>query len=154
MGCDMRYIDADKLKFDGKLLKDNENELIGMNGVGFIGKRNGKTIRLLKSLFKQMIENAPTEDVIPRAEIDKYLKEFKEVVENEKMVDIFLVQRKVAREIFEVIHKEIELAIDNNYKVKQANGYGEFLSYVGGKIDALRGIEDFVKETKKKYIGE
>ena len=66
-----RYIDADKLEFETKLLKDNENELTGMNGVALIGKRAGKTIQLYRELFKQMIENAPTEDVVPRSKVEK-----------------------------------------------------------------------------------
>lgn len=68
-----------------------------------------------------------TEDVVPRSEVEK---------------------------IFEDFIKEIELALDSNYKARNNNGYGEFGEYVNGKIHALRGIEDFLAELKKKYIGE
>ena len=77
-----RYIDADKLEFESKLLKDNETELTGMNGVALIGRRSGKTIQLYKELFKQMIENAPTEDVVPRSEVERIFDWFDEHLVN------------------------------------------------------------------------
>ena len=92
-----RYIDADILKRD------------------LIDSRS-----FYPAIVKNAIEEVPTEDVVPRAEVEEIL-------------------------------KEIELALDNNYKARNANGYGEFLSYINGKIDALRGIEAFVKEIEKKY---
>ena len=156
----MRHIDADKLEFDGKLLKDNENELIGMNGVGFIGKRNGKTIRLLKSLFKQMIENAPTEDVVPRAEVEKarqvgfelgktdniYGHSVDKMAKKIEELSIELEQAKqeVAREIFE----EIETLLDI---------YSCSKTYVGSVFEEhyFEGaLENKIQELKKKYIGE
>lgn len=91
-----RYIDADKLEFETKLLKDNENELTGMNGVALIGKRAGKTIQLYRELFKQMIENAPIEDVVPRSEVEK-------------------AKQKVAREIFDIL-EEIFKKYEQLYK--------------------------------------
>ena len=60
---------------------------------------------------------------------------------------------EVAREIFEEIEREIELALDCNYKVKrdaQDDNEGLVL-YVDGKIDCLRGLADFIAELKKKY---
>ena len=47
---------------------------------------------------------------------------------------------------------EIEKALENNYEVrrKRMKKYGsehdEFLSYVDGKIDCLRGLQGFLKE--------
>ena len=65
---------------------------------------------------------------------------------------------EVAREIFEEIESEIKLALESNRKAKREhidkNYYclhAEFLSAVQGKIDALRGIDDFLTELKKKY---
>jgi hypothetical protein len=67
-------------------------------------------------------------------------------------------KQEVAREIFEEIESEIKLALESNYKAKREhidNNYyclhAEFLSAVQGKIDALRGIDDFIAELKKKY---
>ena len=64
---------------------------------------------------------------------------------------------EVAREICCKIEEEIVAALESNYKAKaerMANpriDADEFISYCEGKIAALRGIEDFVEELKKKY---
>ena len=79
------------------------------------------------------VGNSPTADVAPKSE--------------------------VAKEIFEEIEKEIVAALNCNYK-RRTEYYtkerytkedGEFINTVNGKIDALRGIEGFVEELKKKY---
>lgn len=65
-----------------------------------------------------------------------------------------------ASDIFEELDKEITLAIESNYKVihEYTDRYErmseELLDRVRGKIDALRGIEDFVAELRKKYESE
>ena len=104
-----------------------------------------------------VIEDAPTADVVP------YLDD------QHKQVGCYIlgckegdkVKRMVAREIFEEIESEIELALESNRKAKREhidkNYYclhAEFLSAVQGKIDALRGIDDFIAELKKKYTEE
>ena len=62
-------------------------------------------------------------------------------------------KKDAAREIFEEIEREIELALECNYKVKRdAQGDNEGLvPYVEGKIDCLRGLADFIAKIKKKY---
>ena len=61
----------------------------------------------------------------------------------------------VAREIFEEIEKQIEEALKSNYKVlPQLEFSNELYNSVRGKIDALRGIEGFIAELKKKYTEE
>ena len=62
---------------------------------------------------------------------------------------------EVAREIFEEIEKEIEEALKSNYKVlPRLEISNELYNSVRGKIDALRGIEGFLAELKKKYTEE
>lgn len=89
--------------------------------------------------FCTELKNAPTADVVPKSE--------------------------VASEIFAEIDREICLALESNYKARDhrqmiviVHGSStldrEFIEYVCGKIDTLRGINDFVAELKKKYIGE
>lgn len=57
-------------------------------------------------------------------------------------------------EIFTEIQAEIKAALDSNYKALPQVEMSEELWYcVRGKIDALRGIDDFIDELKKKYIG-
>lgn len=62
---------------------------------------------------------------------------------------------EVAREIFEEIEREITDALKSNYKVLPLIEESEALwNNVNGKINALRGIEYFIEELKKKYTGE
>ena len=63
---------------------------------------------------------------------------------------------EVAREIFEEIEKEIELALDSNCKVKRdaQDDNDSLVMYVEGKIDCLRGLLGFLAELKKKYTEE
>ena len=65
---------------------------------------------------------------------------------------------EVVREICREIREEIVAALESNYKAKAERLAGsdiyfadEFISICEGKIAALRGIEDFVEELKKKY---
>ena len=65
---------------------------------------------------------------------------------------------EVAGEIFVEIKQEIKLALDSNYKArgkllrKFPQEHNEiFMGSLNGKIDALRGIDDFIAELKKKF---
>ena len=60
------------------------------------------------------------------------------------------------KECIEKIKKEIAGALDNNYKVKaeriekhKIGENDEFISYCGGKIDCLRGLDDFLDNLLK-----
>ncbi len=62
---------------------------------------------------------------------------------------------EVAREMFEEIESEIKEALNSNYRARPHIAESEELYHiVEGKIAALSGIEDFIAELKKKYIGE
>ena len=67
-------------------------------------------------------------------------------------------KKKVAREIFEEIEEEINLAIESNYRAKKEHkkhsiipNYDNFSAMCDGKIYAMRGLLDFIDELKKKY---
>lgn len=75
-------------------------------------------------------------------------------ITNELIAKNYRKASEVVAEVINAIHEEIRLALDSNYKAKQANGYGEFGEYVNGKIDALRGIDDFLDKLEEKYKGE
>lgn len=92
---------------------------------------NGETTM---ECVERAIRDAPTADVVPKSEVEK---------------------------IFEEIEAELKLALDSNYKAKRKHIdkkyyclHAEFLASVQGKIDALRGIDDFIAEFKKKYTKE
>ena len=59
---------------------------------------------------------------------------------------------EVAREIFAEIEREINDALQSNYKVLPIIEESEALwNRVNGKIDALRGMSGFIDELKEKY---
>lgn len=59
---------------------------------------------------------------------------------------------EVAEEIFAEIQAEIKAALDSNYKaLSQVELSEELWSCVRGKIDCLRGLDDFIDELKKKW---
>ncbi len=67
----------------------------------------------------------------------------------------------LAEEIISCIHDEIELALESNYKARKERIIDvematddAFTEYINGKIATLRGIDDFLAELKKKYIGK
>ena len=115
----------------------------------FFAKKNTPELGIDKyalTLIKQLTE----ENERLKEKADRHLDNLKAVLDERAEA-----KTEVAREIFEEIEQEIKLALESNYKVK--NYYclnAEFLSYVRGGIDALRGIDDFLAELKKKYIGE
>lgn len=59
---------------------------------------------------------------------------------------------------FDNIEQEIEEALRSNYQARadriEQGGYDEFVSFIDGKIIALRGIQEFVSSLKIKYKGE
>ena len=87
-----------------------------------------------------------TVDVAPKSEVDQLERNLAQC-ENGYRQEMHLLQCKlanakteVAREIFDDIEKEIELAIDSNCKVRRdAQDDNDSLAmYVEGKIDCLR----------------
>ena len=114
-----RYIDADVL------YKDTEKR---------IKEANSYRMAVVDDEFLDLINDAFTEDVVPRETIEQ---------------------------IFEEIQKEIVAALESNGRVytEHLKKYRdkpnlEFLCICNAKTNALRGIEGFIEELKKKYIGE
>ena len=109
---DMRYIDADKIVIEDFPLKDHE--IIKVNSCMFVGRKNGKSINQIKDYLKNVIENVPTEDVVPRSEYEKMQKtaEHQQSLAMERWFENNRLKRKidelekeVAREIFEELEK-------------------------------------------------
>ena len=96
-------------------------------------------------------------DVVPKSEVerlekilDSYALQYGTVMD--KHIVIEKARAEVASEIFEDIEREIEEALKSNYEARRVyNPTDEFGMWVQGKIDALRGIEGFLAELKKKY---
>ena len=112
-----RYIDADEL------YKAAQKR---------IAEANEARMAVVDDEFLDLINDAFTEDVAPRAE--------------------------VANKICCEIEEEIVAALESNYRALKEWDDGRCNDYIlvmvgriKGKIDALRGIEGFVEELKKKY---
>ena len=114
----------------------------------------------------EIVDNLPNADVVPKSEVERLehlraelSKEIETLKDNKEHLAVLLMEAKseVAREICCKIEEEIVAALESNYKAKSermANtriDADEFISYCDGKISALRGIEAFVEELKKKY---
>ena len=91
-----------------------------------------------------------------QCELDGVLNRYQTVKNLSKMG--YRKQSEVAREIFEKIEKEIELAIESNYRAKKEHknhsvipNYDNFNAMCDGKIYAMRGLLDFIAELEKKY---
>ena len=118
-----RYIDAEKCpEYFDKEYKELRQQVY-----------QGEIVHSIEAGFvgaERAIHKIPTADVVPKSE--------------------------VAREIFEKIEREIVAALRSNYNAKQERVEkqipDDFVSYMcEGKIAALRGIDDFIAELKKKY---
>lgn len=144
-----RYIDAEKL-----LTNENIHFLPAS-----CGKARGKTF-----VFVENLENAPTEDVVPRSEVEKAkqdvlrevfeklgvyisqevtidLKEeaenYRQVIKEFAEIEINRAKQEVAREIFE----EIEKILKTHEKYLYCN-------------PSLTYVYEMITNLKKKYIGE
>ena len=85
-----------------------------------------------------MIENAPTEDVVPKSEVEKFIQEIDQIQKDKAEITylkeqmIAKAKQDVAREIFEEIEHE---------------------AYKNEEGDLYLDLPDYLK-IKKKYIGE
>ena len=71
------------------------------------------------------------------------------------------IKAEAYKEFAERLKKEIYEALKSNYKARseRIDKYNigetdEFISYCGGKIDCLRGLEDFIDNLLKELVGE
>ena len=77
----------------------------------------------LLGVVEDLLRKMPTADVAPKTEVE--------------------------REIFEEFRSEIKEALKSNYRVRDE--VEKLYHKVGGKISALRGIDDFIDELELKY---
>lgn len=103
----------------------------------------------------KLVNKAPTADVVPKSEVflasSDATKKLLEVHGYAVTHDADI-KEEVVREIFEEIEREINDALQSNYKVLPQIEQSEALwNRVNGKIDALRGIDGFITELREKY---
>lgn len=144
-----RYIDIDQLidKIEG-------TDWYHISKLGELarGANSKYDIPLYKhSDIKEVLNNAPTEDVVPRSEVDKWKaiceqlhKEMSERIVEERKIERKLAKQEVAKQIFE----EIERTLDNYHSACLPVGAIEAYTYYEG------GLGEAIAELKKKYIGE
>ena len=149
-----RYIDVEKIVIEEFPLKDHE--LIKVNECAFFGRRNGEAIMQIKDYLKRMIDNAPTEDVVPRSKVEELKLNHKLRVD--RLINECGNQSTLWRLHFEKIYETHKETI----KQEVAKGIiSEFkdlvLNYMKDRDLLLVTIKNAVKhaeiELKKKYIG-
>ena len=107
--------------------------------------------------MREDLENLPTADVVPRAEVDKLIYEKKILFDEGQMwhdayKDAMEMNTEVASGIFAEIEQEILRAIDNNLqRMAEQDDINEIWQMCVAKKNTLCGIYDFIVELKKKY---
>ena len=86
--------------------------------------------------------------------------------ENERLTHITRnligeIKAEAYQEFADKVHTEIHQALESNYKARAEREQkipvyttDEFMSYCAGKIDCLRGIDNFIDETYNEMVGE
>lgn len=107
-------------------------------------------------ITRRKVMDIQTLDFVPKSEYERIeveLEAMRGAANSYKMH-----YKNLAREICCKVEEEIVAALESNYKAKSErlknphiDTADEFISWCEGKIAALRGIEDFVEELKKKY---
>lgn len=126
---------------------------------------NGSTYAEIGKAFNVSRQRAfqilnPKVEVVPKNEVELLEAGFLRYKENCNLM-VEQAKQKVAREIFEDIHREIEAALKSNYLAREKRNEERrwsrindaFINTVNGKIDALRGIDGFIDELEEKYMG-
>lgn len=124
-----RYIDAYKIRYCWMNTEGKEHDGVTLHSV---------------------IDEVPTENVVSRAEADKA-----------RQVGYEQGKREIARQILKELHEEILAARKSNFEAirereikHNVNRYEDtFCYYCDGKIHALDGIDYFIAELEKKYVG-
>lgn len=163
----MRYIAIEEkqikqLKREAQQYQDDITCAVGTDFLQKIAEAENKTIfEIIKT-----IENAPTEDVVPRSEVeeaDKEIARLKEILTNyalqygtvktqQKVIN--QAKQEIAREIFEEIEGNTNQAIKRLKDAKEGVTDKDLRNYVNGKIGEVENTQTFIAELKKKYIGE
>ena len=132
-------------------------------------KRAKATLSLLNRQEEKikLLEKYQTEFLKERLqteELEERLGELEEELESHEFY-YEQAQADAYKEVFEKVKEEIAQALENNYKVRQERiahyeNKGElfigdsFVDYCNGKIDCLRGLDDFCDNLLKEFGGE
>jgi len=104
-------------------------------------------------------------DLINRlqAEIERLRNHIQEGIDLAKQIPEMIATAKAEayKECIEKVKEEIAEALKSNYKAKaerlEKHNVGDktdFISYCGGKIDCLRGLDDFLNNLLKELVGD
>ena len=116
-----------------------------------INKRSSDTlIAQLQAENERLIVECGNQSTLWRKYFENIFESAKETIKTEAY-----------KECIEKAKEEIKQALENNYKVKaeriEKHNVGEideFISYCTGKIDCLRGLDDFLDNLLKELVGD
>lgn len=110
------------------------------------------------------LDMLPSADVVARSDVERLQSQVNRLKKYDEERDIRLHTRlianaksEVSKKILDEIEEEIVAALESNCRVrgellvKKDIPY-EMVACINGKINALRGIEGFVENLKKKYV--
>ena len=96
-----------------------------------------------------------------RKNCDELYEQMSERLKAELKIERRLAKAEAYKECIEKVKEEIAQALENNYNVRaeriEKHNVGEtdeFISYCGGKIDCLRGLDDFLDNLLKELVGD
>lgn len=153
-----RYIDADKIVIEDFPLKDHE--IIKVNRCMFVSRKNGKSINQIKDYLKNVIENVPTEDVVPRAEVERYkticqcYHKMFEKIQEEHCLEINNVQTELSKIILYEILNFLISDMQDKAKAFDKTQTQKDKDFLMGVMSYQSCIKSLITEQIKKYIGE
>ena len=124
-----RYIDADRFE----VVTSQRHSEDFMDGMDYI---------------LEMIDNAPTKDVVPRSEVEEIVK-FKDMAYAELKSLFIEAKQEVAKQIFDMVKKRIHNEYNDLSNIVPTDD-----DYYLGKLAGISEAEFIIAELKKKYIGE
>ena len=113
--------------------------------------------------LKQNLEEAHIDIREHLAENERLQSHIQEGIDLAKQIPemLALVKAEAYKECIEKVKEEIKQALENNYNVKsqreqKTKNFGEdvILHYVIGKIECLRGLDDFLDNILKELVGD
>lgn len=142
----MRYIDADAL------IQDFDNDVHCLRLGGMKGTRRPLDISL-KNVIER-IEDATTEDVVPRAEVEKFIQEIDQI-QKDKAEITYLKEQLIAKAKQEVASTIIEHFISKKESLRQEKFHQEDIEdFFLRPLELWDYIDNFVGLTGEEILAE
>ena len=148
---------------DGCVSSENTS-LMMKDTLDLINRQKAELNQYAEEQHELMIEKDKLFDIAEKqkAEIERLKKGINIELENYATEYDNKIKAEVAKEFAEKVQTEIKKALESNYKARAEKEKEEFNKYLDnlfwnyctGKIDCLRGIDDFIDNLLKETVGD